>query len=1108
MSKLFSLTIYSCLLALLASYGCSTQTLSSKENKPQHSSGNDSSKADELLVVDCLLPGQIRKLGTSHTFISPRQPIRTTAIDCGIRGGEYVSYDRADYRTALNVWLDSAKQGDAESQVYVGEIFEKGLGTVPDYTQAAAWYRKAAVQGNSRGAINLGYMYEKGLGVQKDTIEALNWYRKASGLEDDDLQFASTIETVNEVQLGQLRQELSLSQGELQSVRTRLRNKEQQIQREQTALNSSEQSLEELKRELDKRRNLTAGSGSGEIIVLQTELQEQQSRVARQREENTALKSRLEQQQGRFDQELAGTRQQQQQLEQDMTAQQRAALDKLSAELSNSRQQLAVAEQQLNAANSQLLAEQNKTSLAHQELASTTSEKQNTAQQLQGEIERREADIQQLQTDQTRELEKAGAINQTLQQKLELQNMELNKLSEELGSSRQQLAVTEQQLNATNSQLLAEQNKTSQAHQELVSTASDKLNTVQHLQGRIERREADIQQLQADQTRELEKAGSLNQTLQQDLAQQNIELQSLRDELSSTRQQHATSEEQFIALNTQLKSEQARSNQTQQQLTSSTAEKQHLIQQLQDEIKQQEAGMTQLQASLNREQEKSGSLEQQLQQDQAQQHQQTASLSSQYNQSQQNLAAAETRLANLEKQLADEQNKSTQAQQALAESSSSNSTEIQRLETEVTRREAELDAQRGQIANLQSEMSGYKGKLQNIQEANNKVALQGPSIEILDPPVTLTRGVPSVQLRSVMKERTIVGMVNAPSGLLTLSVNDRSQTPDEFGIFRTQIPVEDRQTLVNVVAVDKQGKSAAVNFELIPKLRLASAPPQAIERPTPTQSLRRYPVDFGNYYALIIGNNNYANFPNLNSAVNDARTADKILREKYGFKTTLILDADRYSVLSNLNRLREELTEEDNLLIYYAGHGELDQVNLRGHWLPVDAEPNSTANWISNVDVTDILNAISARHILVVADSCYSGTMTRSSLARLESGMSDETRLKWFKVMAKTRSRSALTSGGLKPVLDSGGGDHSVFANAFFQVLRENDDVLEGYKVYRQVSDQVRVAAAKYNLEQIPQYAPIRHGGHEAGEFFFVPSNVRTSDTTTQLLKMAHQSTP
>ncbi|MEN8207334.1 MAG: caspase family protein [Pseudomonadota bacterium] len=914
MSKYINLFIYS-VLALLALYGCSSQTLVSKENQTQAIQANDSNTvdADKLLVVDCLLPGQIRKLGTSHTFISPRRPTRTTAVDCEIRGGEYVSYDRADYRTALNVWLESAREGDAKSQVYVGEIFEKGPGTVPDYTQAAAWYRKAAIQGNSRGAINLGYLYEKGLGVEKNTLEALNWYRKASGLEDDDLQFASTIEAANEEQLGHLREELNQSQNELASIRARLSTKEQQLKREQTALNSSEQSLRELNQELDRRRNLTGSPDYDQISELQNELQEQQATVARQREENATLKSRLEKQGNLFDQELEASRQQQQQrqqqLEQDM-AQQREELNKLRVELGNSRQQLASAEHQLRESKSQLIAEQDKASQAYQALASTTSKKQYTVQQLQGEIKRQEADIEQLQ------------------------------------------------------------------------------------------------------------------------------------------------------------------------------------------------------ANLNREQEQARHLEQKLQQELTTQRQETVALSSQYNQSQLNLAEAETRLEKLEVQLTEEQNKTKHAREALAESSDTNLAEIQRLDAEVRRREAELDTQRGQIARLQSEMTGQQNQMKSIQEANTRVALQGPSIEILDPPVILSRGIPSVQLRSVMKERSIVGKVTAPSGLLSLSVNDHSQTPDEFGIFKTRVPVEDRQTLVNVVAIDKQGKSAAVSFELIQKLRLASTSRPESERHTPARSLRRYPVDFGDYYALIIGNNNYTNFPNLNSAINDAQMTDKILREKYGFKTTLILDANRYSVLSTLNKFREELTEDDNLLIYYAGHGELDQVNLRGHWLPVDAEPNSTANWISNVDITDILNAISARHVMVVADSCYSGTMTRSSLARLESGMSDENRLKWFKVMARTRSRSVLTSGGLKPVLDSGSGNHSVFANAFFKVLNDNNNVLEGYKVYRQVSDQVRIAAARYNLEQTPQYAPILHGGHEAGEFFFVPSRILSSQPAMNLLQTASQAGP
>ena len=98
------------------------------------------------------------------------------------------------------------------------------------------------------------------------------------------------------------------------------------------------------------------------------------------------------------------------------------------------------------------------------------------------------------------------------------------------------------------------------------------------------------------------------------------------------------------------------------------------------------------------------------------------------------------------------------------------------------------------------------------------------------------------------------------------------------------------------------------------------------------------------------------------------------------------MNATRYDILAALNELREKLTDKDNLLIYYAGHGELDERNQRGHWLPVDAEPNSTANWISNVAITDVLNSMTVQQLLVVADSCYSGTMTRSSLGRLEGG--------------------------------------------------------------------------------------------------------------------------
>ena len=145
---------------------------------------------EDLNVVDCLLPGQVRSLGTTK-YMTPRRPVLTTAADCRIRGGEYVAYDRADYKTALAVWMPTAEAGDAEAQANVGEIFERGLGGSPNYEAAAIWYRKAAEQGNPRAQFNLGTLYEQGLGVEKDKLQALNWYRKAWGLEEDSVMYQS-----------------------------------------------------------------------------------------------------------------------------------------------------------------------------------------------------------------------------------------------------------------------------------------------------------------------------------------------------------------------------------------------------------------------------------------------------------------------------------------------------------------------------------------------------------------------------------------------------------------------------------------------------------------------------------------------------------------------------------------------------------------------------------------------------------------------------------------------------------------------------------------------------------------------------------------------------
>jgi uncharacterized caspase-like protein len=248
-------------------------------------------------------------------------------------------------------------------------------------------------------------------------------------------------------------------------------------------------------------------------------------------------------------------------------------------------------------------------------------------------------------------------------------------------------------------------------------------------------------------------------------------------------------------------------------------------------------------------------------------------------------------------------------------------------------------------------------------------------------------------------------------------------------------------------------------------------------------------VDFGAYHALIIGNDDYRSLPDLGSPVNDATTLARLLERRYGFRTTVLLNADRYQILSALNALRETLTSKDNLLVYFAGHGEFDEMNQRSHWLPVDAERDSTANWIPTEAVTDILNIMRAKQVLLVVDSCYAGALTRSSMARLQTGMTAGEQLHWFRTMANKRSRTVLTSGGNAPVMDAGGGRHSVFAKALLEVLETNEEALDGQRLHREVAARVAYAAANLRFDQVPEYAPIRHAGHEAGEFFLIPGS-------------------
>ncbi|HYH84507.1 MAG TPA: caspase family protein, partial [Pyrinomonadaceae bacterium] len=262
----------------------------------------------------------------------------------------------------------------------------------------------------------------------------------------------------------------------------------------------------------------------------------------------------------------------------------------------------------------------------------------------------------------------------------------------------------------------------------------------------------------------------------------------------------------------------------------------------------------------------------------------------------------------------------------------------------------------------------------------------------------------------------------------------------------------------------------------------------------------------GGYHALVIGNNAYTSLPRLKTAEADAQQVAALLKENYGFEATLLLNATRQQIMSALSSYRRKLGPDALLLIYYAGHGINDKEASKSYWLPVDAVLEDNSNWIIADEITTALKVIPARHVLIVSDSCYSGTLTRGLGEALPPANERE---QFLQKMAAGRSRTLMASGGDEPVADGGGGDkHSVFANALLRGLRQIDkDRFTAAELFRYHVEQPVAGTA----EQTPEYNPLRNSGHESGDFVFTrmkpgtkvvgvvtPSNTRPTTTESR----------
>ncbi len=302
-------------------------------------------------------------------------------------------------------------------------------------------------------------------------------------------------------------------------------------------------------------------------------------------------------------------------------------------------------------------------------------------------------------------------------------------------------------------------------------------------------------------------------------------------------------------------------------------------------------------------------------------------------------------------------------------------------------------------------------------------------------------------------------------------------------------------TLTQVVqALQTDRANVEVQLSTIPRLRTPAASLKSSPAPATTATeIKVADMDFGRYYALIIGNRNYAQLEQLETPLNDAREVGEILEKQYGFQVQLLLDTDRLTVMKAINELHSVLGENDNLLIYYAGHGSMINVGERdtGYWLPINADPPpNDASWVSNEFVSNHLGRIQAKRVLVIADSCYGGLLSSAPGHLFFGQTSAAGSADYIKYKLPRRSRLLLSSGGDKPVIDEGGQGHSVFAQELIDALRSNVKVLSAPDLYASIRGPVKARAAVNQFIQEPVYKSIKGAGHEVGDFFFVPTSL------------------
>jgi len=339
---------------------------------------------------------------------------------------------------------------------------------------------------------------------------------------------------------------------------------------------------------------------------------------------------------------------------------------------------------------------------------------------------------------------------------------------------------------------------------------------------------------------------------------------------------------------------------------------------------------------------------------------------------------------------------------------------------------------------------------------NNAPDTEPPVVKIISPAI-----VHGESFQTADGKLELIGEVKDQSKIRIVFVNNESRLVDESGIFASSLSLTPGENQIQIKALDEHNNLLSQNF--------------IIQYDPPIVTLADKINAGSKYYGLIIGNEKYedSSFPNLDNPIRDARSLEKTLIENYTFEAeniTFLENATRADIIQSLDGLSGVITEEDNLLIFYAGHGDYHADSNNGFWIPTDAERVVKTNWFRNSTLADYLKEINSKHTLLITDACFAGSIFAM---RSVSGNPDRA----YEKLYELPSRKAMTSGQLTEVPDQ-----SSFARYLIERLQENQDT---YLSSEQLFSSFRIAVIN-NSSAIPRYGEIRNVGDEGGDFIFL----------------------